>query len=849
MQATLSKGAGLVSCFGIWRAAAKGRAKQKPKPKWAQQHSRAEGMGARQDMAKSAKIEETANEGSSGLGDVKPAPAGGGESFPPVSGGEHSSLAALEPPQNGIVKCHPSYPAPQMTSGWTRPAMQQYGTHIHIDLGPKTAVSLAAFPCPWETRIRPAGIVASRLKYKQLLQQTVRSLQGTSPVGGGASLSPVGGGESAICEILEFSQHGFFSSRSPLRAIQKVTRLLKATRQDTTRSHIEPDLKFTRNSTGHLRFWKILEESGASDASASLVGGGGSPQITSPEYDEESLSFLGGAGGRQWATVPLYLLLKYASNLNRHHYQMGMGPKTAVSLAAFPGLWETLMGPGGPAASLLKYEQILQQITRSLQGTSPVGGGASLSPVGDGESVTCEILEFFQHGFFSSRSLMRAIQKVTRLLITSPEYEEESLSFLGGVGGRRRTWAPLYSLLKNVPISIDYSQLGGVREAPLLSNGYGSYMLQTRTGGGAARVTKSGTGVEQSQQGTRGGVTEGRAGSPVDMHRGGMEIARDSALAAAIPSGLRNLGDEKVPPPASSGHNPQNQWIDSMMWINRWQQLGGWASAWELHHHVSDEVLTHIGAALDSQEDVPMLGVAAEAEVAVRGHLAGLGNKVAIAIEGPDGILSTTPTSLEVDGDELLAAARAEGLLGPGADVATTPVGREVAKTSELGLTETGHQKDSGHVELLKGPTKDAKEALQRRGICALPAPEIHQDLTSQQQAILGMTIHALGLVEAGLKAGVRIHLLCQKADRLIWRRRVKLGLTEEDSIPTMTTSIAINDCKGPYSPSPTNSPVLRDWDVCKITVGVDGAPGAIQVASTVQVPPAPSKADDDDCF
>jgi len=97
-----------------------------------------------------------------------------------------------------------------------------------------------------------------------------------------------------------------------------------------------------------------------------------------------------------------------------------------------------------------------------------------------------------------------------------------------------------------------------------------------------------------------------------------------------------------------------------------------------------DDVNTSMVAALVAEDDVPPLEAAAEADVAVPVPPAVLGNTVSATVEGPGVLVFTALAVLDVDGDELLDAARAEVLLGSGADVAMNPVVLDDVNTSTL---------------------------------------------------------------------------------------------------------------------------------------------------------------------
>jgi len=77
-----------------------------------------------------------------------------------------------------------------------------------------------------------------------------------------------------------------------------------------------------------------------------------------------------------------------------------------------------------------------------------------------------------------------------------------------------------------------------------------------------------------------------------------------------------------------------------------------------------DDVNTSMVAALVAEDDMPLLEAAAEADVAELAPPAVLGNTVSATVEGPGGLVFTALAVLDVDGDELLDAARAEVLLG-----------------------------------------------------------------------------------------------------------------------------------------------------------------------------------------
>jgi len=219
--------------------------------------------------------------------------------------------------------------------------------------------------------------------------------------------------------------------------------------------------------------------------------------------------------------------------------------------------------------------------------------------------------------------------------------------------------------------------------------------MRIRIGDGASAAIQLDTGTVQGQQGAWAGDTWRRSLESGCMHWAGEATARSSVVASTVS-------------PVGGGESPQNQWIDSMLWTNPWQQWRGWPSTWEAHH-----------------------------------------------------VTFFIPT------------------------------------------VEAARLQDSRRVELLEGPAMGTMDALQPHRSYAPLIPDAHQDFTIQQQATLVLATRALGLVEAGLMEGVKVSTLCQKIDRLIWRERIDWGLADAHSIPTMSTSIAINECKGPLSFKP----------------------------------------------
>ena len=100
-----------------------------------------------------------------------------------------------------------------------------------------------------------------------------------------------------------------------------------------------------------------------------------------------------------------------------------------------------------------------------------------------------------------------------------------------------------------------------------------------------------------------------------------------------------------------------------------------------------DDVNTSVLAALVAEDDVLLLEATAIADVEVRVPPAVLVNAVSATVEGSGVLAFTALAVLDVDGDELLAPARAEVLVVTGADVAMNPVVLDDVDASALVLT------------------------------------------------------------------------------------------------------------------------------------------------------------------
>ena len=86
----------------------------------------------------------------------------------------------------------------------------------------------------------------------------------------------------------------------------------------------------------------------------------------------------------------------------------------------------------------------------------------------------------------------------------------------------------------------------------------------------------------------------------------------------------------------------------------------------------------------------------------------------------------------------------------------------------------------------------------------------------------------------------VRVSTMCAMADALMMTRLKTLDLV--GLFMSKPTSIAVNECLGPYSPDTISSIHLRGGDVCKVVISFMADGRVLQVASTMTISPTPTR-------